>query len=194
VTDAGPTVAFRDRSEAEIRDIAVARAGGGAWSSAPVGTDRWEISGCPVNGPAAAARGRAVAVAWYTRARDVPRIHIAFSADAGASFGPAIAIDEPAGDRAPTGRVGVVLDDDGAALVSWVAAERADASLLVRRATADRRLGVELAIARVAPGRQGVFPRIARSDRELIAIWTEPATSRLQAARVLLAAVPAVAR
>lgn len=193
-TDAGPTVAFRDRSEAEVRDIAVARAGGGAWSSAPVGSDRWEISGCPVNGPAAAARGRAMAVAWYTRAHDVPRIHVAFSADAGATFGPAVAIDEPAGDRAPTGRVGVVLDDDGTALVSWVAAERADASLLVRRVAADRRLGVELAIARVASGRQGMFPRIARGDRELLAIWSEPATSRLQAARLLLAAVPAVAR
>src|SRR5688500_16481070 len=63
-TERSVLVAYRDRSEKEIRDIYVSRFENGKWSAGvPVHADNWEINGCPVNGPAIAASGQAVAVA-----------------------------------------------------------------------------------------------------------------------------------
>ena len=80
--ECGPVAAYRDRSEAEIRDIAVRRLVGGEWSEpVHVGEDNWEIRGCPVNGPALAARGEDVAIAWFTGAGGTAKVSVAFSAD-----------------------------------------------------------------------------------------------------------------
>src|SRR5262249_15132762 len=63
VTDEGPVAVYRDRSAAEIRDIAASRLVNGAWTPpAIVHADDWHIEACPVNGPAASADGRTVAV------------------------------------------------------------------------------------------------------------------------------------
>jgi hypothetical protein len=76
----GPVVVYRDRSAEEIRDIYAVRREGGAWSAPrPVHADGWRIEGCPVNGPAIAAEGREVAVAWFTGAQDTARVRLAFS-------------------------------------------------------------------------------------------------------------------
>jgi hypothetical protein len=103
----GLVVAYRDRDEGEVRDISVVRATDAGWSAPTrVHRDDWRITACPVNGPAVAAHGRTVAVAWFT-APDQPRIRLAFSDDAGRSFAPPLDID--AGRVA--GRVDLVLLD-----------------------------------------------------------------------------------
>lgn len=57
LTDHGPVAVYRDRSPDEVRDIAIARQVEGQWlPGIPVATDNWQIDGCPVNGPAVAAR------------------------------------------------------------------------------------------------------------------------------------------
>src|SRR5262245_53659664 len=65
VTDSGPLIVFRDRSDGEVRDIAAVRltdAEHGAWTAPrPVHDDGWKIDACPVNGPAISARGRQIA-------------------------------------------------------------------------------------------------------------------------------------
>jgi hypothetical protein len=59
MTSEGVLVGFRDRSDKEIRDIAVSRFENGGWTKAqPVHNDNWEVYACPVNGPALSARGR----------------------------------------------------------------------------------------------------------------------------------------
>ena len=84
VTADGPIVAYRDRSEGEIRDIYISRLTGGTWSEpAPVHRDNWKIAACPVNGPALSANGRNVAIAWFTAQGDEGHVFAAFSADAG---------------------------------------------------------------------------------------------------------------
>ena len=67
LTTEGPVVVYRDRGDDEVRDVALVRLQGGRWS-APVAVhaDGWKIDACPVNGPAVAARGRNVVVAWFT--------------------------------------------------------------------------------------------------------------------------------
>ena len=72
-------------------------------------------------------------MAWFTGAGDVPAINVAFSNDAGSSFGDAVRIDR----GEPLGRVDTLMLDDGTALVSWVEWQGSDGGLLVCRATVD---------------------------------------------------------
>jgi thiol-disulfide isomerase/thioredoxin len=188
----GTLVAFRDRGGDETRDIAVARGGAARWTPASaVHRDGWKITGCPVNGPALAERDRRVAIAWYTYAESTHRVRVAFSDDSGATFGAPIEVDAPRGSRAPLGRVSVALTDDGGAVVGFLASDREDAEVLLRRVGRDGGLGAELRVGAQLAGRDAGFPRLARFGDALVVIWTEPGpTSRLRAAEVPLAALP----
>ena len=58
---------FRDRSDAEIRDIGLAHYQSGKWErQGMVHADNWKIAGCPVNGPALANSGDHTLVVWAT--------------------------------------------------------------------------------------------------------------------------------
>jgi hypothetical protein len=71
----GLVAVYRDRSEEEVRDIAVVRQVDGVWSEpALVARDNWVWRACPVNGPSVAALGDAVGVAWFTAANDRPTV------------------------------------------------------------------------------------------------------------------------
>ena len=124
VTSEGPIVAFRDRTTDEIRDIYVTRVDQGKWTEATnVHADNWKIDACPVNGPAISARGKDVAVAWFTAIDDNGHTHAAFSHDAGRTWGAPIRLD----DGAANGHVDIELLADGSAVATWVefAKERA---------------------------------------------------------------------
>ena len=188
LTSRGPVVVYRDRSADEIRDIALVRLVGGRWTEpAPVHDDGWFIPACPVNGPAVAARGDLVAVAWFTAARDTARVLVAFSTDAGVTFGPPTRVD--AGH--PAGRVAVVLDDihGGRALVSWIERSGGDsAQVLVRQVALDGESSEAVAIGASTAGRASGFPRMARSGDTIVFAWTEPGA--LSAVRVARARLP----
>ena len=67
VTSDGPIAAFRNRTDDEIRDIYISRLENGKWTDPkPVHHDNWKIDACPVNGPMLSARGRDVAISWFT--------------------------------------------------------------------------------------------------------------------------------
>jgi len=170
MTAAGPVVVFRDRSPEEVRDIAIVRRHDGAWSEPrPVAVDGWKIHGCPVNGPSVAADGRRVAVAWFTLANERPQVKLAFSGDAGATFGAAVIVDE----GQPLGRVDTLLLDDGSALVSWLE-QAGDANRLrVRRVRSDGSLEPAMTIAPAAGVRANAFPQLARDGDALVVAWTD---------------------
>ena len=95
LTSEGVIVAFRNRSDKEVRDIYVSRLADGKWSTpTPVHNDGWKIDACPINGPAVSARNRDVAVAWFTVQQGQERSFAAFSKDAGRTFGSPIRVDE----------------------------------------------------------------------------------------------------
>jgi hypothetical protein len=170
LTDIGPVIAYRDRSEGEVRDISVIRRTAGGWSRpVRVHADNWMIPGCPVNGPAIAASGRRVAVAWFTAAPPNPRVQVAFSADGGTTFGPAVLVD---GDK-PFGRVDLALDANGDALVSWLAAGGKGAELRLRRITAKGKLGKLLTLATTSAARSSGFPRLVRTGDRLLLAWVD---------------------
>jgi len=169
-TASGVVVAYRDRSDKEIRDISVVGFRSGRWS-APVGVhaDGWEISGCPINGPAIAASGQSVAVAWFTRAGNDPRVNVAFSTDEGRTFGPPIRV----GDATALGRVGVVMPDGDRALVLALEKTEAGARLVLRDITRNGGIGEPAVVSAATPDRTGGFARIALSGRRVIVAWTD---------------------
>jgi hypothetical protein len=169
-TARGVLVAYRDRSDEEIRDIFTVRLEGGAWSQPlPVHADRWRIEGCPVNGPSLAALGDRVAVAWYTAAQDTPRVQLAFSDDGGQSFGPALRLD----GGAPLGRVSVLLESDGGARVVWLESRDREALIQVRSVGRDGKPGAVATVARTSAARASGFPRMVKSGNRLVFAWTE---------------------
>ena len=170
LTSEGPVVVYRDRSNEEVRDIYVVRRQGDKWSEPrAVHADGWQLNGCPVNGPSVAADGRRVAVAWFTAAGDNARVQVAFSSDAGATFGGPVRVDD--GDA--MGRVDVVMLPDGSAVVCWLSGTAEKGAVKVRRVRAD---GIVDAVAIVAESdisRASGFPRIARLGDEIHFAWTE---------------------
>jgi hypothetical protein len=174
VATSGPVVVYRDRTEEEIRDIYITRFEDGAWTEGrPVHADGWKIPACPVNGPAVATRDDDVAVAWFSAPDDVPAVHVAFSADGGRGFGPAIRVD----DGQPAGRVDVMMLGDGAALVSWLertGGDRADVRL--RRIGSDGAVSDASTLTGSSAERASGFPRmISAPDGGVLVAWTDVA-------------------
>jgi hypothetical protein len=168
-TSAGAVAVYRDHLPGNIRDISIIRRVNGAWTEPmSVAKDGWEIPGCPTNGPAVAARGSQVAVAWFTAANDTPRLKLAFSTDGGASFAAPIVID----DGQPVGWPDVMLLEDGSALVSWLE-RRAQGvgEVLVRRVTAGSAPGRPVKVADSVSGRATGVPHMVRVGDQLLVAW-----------------------
>ncbi|MCY3630210.1 MAG: sialidase family protein [Bacteroidota bacterium] len=169
-TSNGIVVAYRDRSDEEIRDISVVRWQNGTWSvPQTVHEDGWQIRGCPVNGPAVAAAGEQVVIAWFTAARDTLRIKLSFSTDEGRSFGAPVQID----DGLPLGRLDTILLQDRSALVSWIEKTDGGAEIRVRRVYPDGSPDASSVVAVTSASRASGFPRMARSGNAVYISWTE---------------------
>jgi hypothetical protein len=184
VASQGPVVAFRDRSEDEVRDIAISRMVGNRWSTpVRVHEDGWVINACPVNGPSIDARGDRVVVAWFTAARDTPRVSVAFSDDAAENFASPIRVD----DGAPAGRVDVQFLDDGSAVVLWLERVDAGAEVRLRRIWPSGRHSPSITITKTADDRPSGFPQMIRYGNHLVFAWTDsnrPARVRVATAEV----------
>ncbi len=190
MTDSGPLVVYRDRSQGEVRDIAAVSRAGDRWAAPrPVFADGWKIPGCPVNGPSIAARGRESAVAWFTGvappAGQGPRVALAFSRAAGGGFEPPVVLD--AGE--PLGRVSVALDDDGSAVVAWLSDAGGIAELRLQRVARDGRKSRILPLATTTAGRASGFPRLASAEGGLFVAWVEVGAEK-SSARLRVAELP----
>ena len=171
VTADGPIVAYRNRTSDEIRDIYVSRLVGGTWTEPrAVHNDNWRIAACPVNGPALSARGRDVAIAWFTAVGDEGHVYAAFSSNAGETFGPPVRID----DVGAVGRVDVELLPDGSAAVTWIEFADQRSEFRIRRVERNSSRSTSIAVSGIASGRSSGYPRMARRGNELIFAWTEP--------------------
>ena len=167
VTANGVLAAFRDRSPQEVRDVAVSRLDGNAWTpSQPVHADNWMIEACPVNGPALSARDRSVAAAWFNAVNDEPHAFVAFSNDAGQTWGNPIRLD----NASTLGHVDVELLDDGSAVATWVEFADRTARLKVRRVDPS---GARSEAVSVTESRVTGYPRMTRQGDELVFAWAE---------------------
>ncbi len=201
-------VAYRGHTRDEIRDNHLAFFNQHIWGPPRVlHDDGWKIPACPVNGPAADARGESLALAWFTAANGVARVQAKLSRDGGVTFGPALALDL----GRPIGRVDLVKLADGSSLVSWLEAktEANAAGLYVRRLFPDGTLSAPQLVASTSAVRASGFARLAarRDGDGLTAIisWTDavpqdptnaksPAATRIHTAWIDAAALkPALA-
>jgi hypothetical protein len=169
-TSEGPVVVYRDRDSDEVRDVSIVRATAEGWSEPrTVHEDGWQIHGCPVNGPAVAADGARVAVAWFTVIAEEPRVQVAFSEDAGATFGPPVVVD----GKGPLGSVDVTLDGDGRALVSWIGSVDEETAEIRLARVAAGEVGEVRVIAETTPKRSAGIPRMVLDGDRLVIAWTE---------------------
>jgi hypothetical protein len=182
VTSEGVITAYRDRSPDEVRDIYTSRlpfdsARGlaqdkqdGKWSApARVFNDAWKIAACPVNGPALSARGRQVALAWFTVKKEQGQAYLAFSGDAGRTYGAPIRVD----DGGSLGRVDVELLPDGAALATWIEFADQRAQFRARRIDRHGARSAAVTVAGISGNRASGYPRVALNTNELVFAWTE---------------------
>jgi hypothetical protein len=180
-TSEGVVVAYRDRSDKEIRDISVSRFDGRTWSApASVHADNWQINGCPVNGPVVAASGRTVAVSWFTQASGTPQSFVAFSKDGGRTFGAPTNLD----GGTSFGRLAMVMPDAARVLVGYIAQVGSETALFVRQVGLDGRLQSPAKIAPVSSARASGFPRMAVDGDRVVVAWTEVDGGRAAGVRV----------
>jgi hypothetical protein len=162
-TSRGLLAAYRDRSEDEIRDIAIVREEGDGWTDPLiVAADAWEHRACPVNGPALASEGESVWLAWYTGVGSTPRVYLVHSTDAGLTWGERLQID----GGSTLGRVDLQLvpETNGAVIIAWLDADaetEGGAVWRLRRIGADEVPGPTMDVAHVNRARVSGFPRLA---------------------------------
>ncbi|MFO8098976.1 MAG: hypothetical protein R6T83_05050 [Salinibacter sp.] len=180
-------VAYRDRSDNEVRDIHVTRFDGTEWSE-PVllHDDGWQIEGCPVNGPALAAAGDRVAAAWFTMADGQPRVRGAMSMDGGRHFSEPIDV----GTEQPKGRVDIAVLDEGTAVISWLESTERGGTLRARLLRPDSDPEQSVPIARLPSTSRGVgFPKMVHHDGALYHAWVRPEAGD-EGAQVRMARTP----
>ncbi len=171
---AGLVAVYRDRSDQEVRDIAIVRQIGGQWSApAKVGDDGWVSRQCPVNGPSIAAVGDAVGVAWFTAANGTPMVKAALSQDGGRTFGLPIRID----DGNPLGRVHVQVTGPGRGAVTWLEAKENDGVWRVRQIGTGRDTQPARTVGATTRTRDAGFPRTALIGSDLYVAYTEPGST-----------------
>lgn len=179
ITDKGPIVVYRDRSEDEIRDMSIVRFVDGAWTK-PVAVyqDNWKIAGCPVNGPRVASIGNNLVVAWFSMPDNMPVVNVTFSNDGGETFGKPVRVDE----GGALGRVDVAILKDGNAVVSWMEGMIIKAT----KVSSDGSVAKPFAIAGSSESRSSGFPQMTIAGENLLFAWTDDKTKAIRVASVKL--------
>ena len=169
MTNEGPIIVYRDRLEGEIRDISFVRKVKNKWSEPKlIAQDNWLIAGCPVNGPSVATNGNNVAVAWYTMQNDSPSVKICFSNDNGNTFQDPIEVSK----QNPLGRVDVIFLNKNEAGVTWMEANKKEAVVKFMKVNQSGVLSDAKIITSTKSGRISGFPRMIKSEDQLIFAWT----------------------
>ena len=169
VTNNGPVVVYRDRSEKEVRDIYIVRKTNGIWDDPiPVHNDGWEINGCPVNGPKVASNSNNLAVSWFTVSSENPTVNLSFSKSNGASFGTPIKIN----DEDAIGRVDVAFLNPQEVLVSYIEGDDVGTYLRIKKVSIDGKVSAPITISKIDGGRNSGVPQLEILDNEAFVVWT----------------------
>ena len=179
ITDNGPVVVYRDRSDDEIRDMSIVRFVNGEWTSPKtIFPDQWKIAGCPVNGPRADAIGNNLAIAWFSMPDKKNQVNIIFSEDGGETFKKPVRIDE----GKSIGRVDMVMLDEKTAMVSWMEGS----AIKAVKVHADGTKEPSVIIASSSESRSSGFPQMTKSGNKLFFAWTDEKDKTIKAASLPL--------
>ncbi|MBI2813264.1 MAG: exo-alpha-sialidase [Opitutae bacterium] len=173
-TDGGALLAYRGRTNDEVRDMRVARFDGKNWRApTALHADGWRIAGCPVNGPQLAECGDRIGAVWFTAADNQARVLARVSDNAGDSFGPLVRVDL----GRPQGRVDSVMLADGTLVMSWLEMTGKDTGrqggIYLRTLSLAGRLSEPQLVAPSSTSRMSGFPRmVLRGGRQLLLTGT----------------------
>ena len=169
VTNKGPVVVYRDRSDKEVRDIYITRKINGIWGvPTPIHNDGWEINGCPVNGPKVASNSNNLAISWFTVSNEKPTVNLSFSKSNGASFGTPIKIN----DDDAIGRVDVAFLNPQEVLVSYIEGDDVGTYLRIKKVSIDGKVSAPITISKIDGGRNSGVPQLEILDNEAFIVWT----------------------
>ena len=169
ITNKGPVVVYRDRSDKEVRDIYIARKINGIWGvPTPIHNDGWEINGCPVNGPKVASNSNNLAISWFTVSNEKPTVNLSFSKSNGASFGTPIKIN----DDDAIGRVDVAFLNPQEVLVSYIEGDDVGTYLRIKKVSIDGKVSAPITISKIDGGRNSGVPQLEILDNEAFIVWT----------------------
>ena len=169
VTNKGPVVVYRDRSDKEVRDIYIARKINGICGvPTPIHNDGWEINGCPVNGPKVASNSNNLAISWFTVSNKKPTVNLSFSKSNGASFGTPIKIN----DDDAIGRVDVAFLNPQEVLVSYIEGDDVGTYLRIKKVSIDGKVSAPITISKIDGGRNSGVPQLEILDNDAFIVWT----------------------
>lgn len=170
LTDDGPIVVWRDRSDQEIRDIYYSKFKDGNWSkSKPVFQDNWKINGCPVNGPKVAVQKNSIAVAWFTAADNNPKVNLSFSKDMGDNFMEPIQINQ----GKAIGRVDLLMLDKETALISWMESSENLALMRMAKVGIAGKIEKIITVGEISGSRSTGFPQLELVDGHVFMAWND---------------------
>lgn len=173
ITQDGPVVFYRDRSEEEVRDIYKVRKVNDSWTAPEaIYDDHWVIEGCPVNGPKSTVINDHLAVVWFTAAEGQGKVNFAFSNDSGAHFGN----PTPLNQEDAIGRVDIEPIDSTTFFVSWMEGSAIKAAIVNSAGEVLKRY--ELATS--SDGRNSGFPQIAVLENQVMIAWTDAEANRVK--------------
>ena len=169
ITNNGPIVVYRDRSEKEVRDIYSVRNINGVWQDpSPIHNDGWKVNGCPVNGPKVAVNSKNLAIAWFTVFNDSPLVNVSFSKNDGDSFGTPLKIS----DHNAIGRVDVAFLNSKQVIVSYMEFDDIGTYLRIKKVSINGKVSKPITISKIDGGRNTGVPQLEIINNEMIIVWT----------------------
>jgi hypothetical protein len=172
----GAMVAYRNRTDNEIRDIYTSRFDGNKWSNPKaVYDDNWEIGACPVNGPKLAVEDSLIAIAWHTAAQENPTASLAFSTDNGKTFNDPVTLNK----NTSLGRVDAEVIN-GQIFVSWMEKSDNKSELKLSSFDQQKQLLNSQTVATLNESRKTGFPQMEGLENSLIFAWTNPDSAQTE--------------
>jgi len=169
MTNNGPIVVYRDRSENEVRDIYTIRNINGVWEEpSPLHNDGWIINGCPVNGPKVAVNSKNLAIAWFTVVNDNPLVNVSFSKNNGDSFGTPFKLN----DHDAIGRVDVAFLNNEQVIVSYMEVDETGTYLKIKKISINGKVSKPITISKIDGGRNTGVPQLEIINNDIFIVWT----------------------
>ena len=169
ITNNGPIIVYRDRSEKEVRDIYTIRNINGVWEEPNLlHNDGWIINGCPVNGPKVAVNSTNLAVAWFTVVNNNPLVNVSFSKNNGDSFGTPFKLN----DHGAIGRVDVAFLNNEEVIVSYMEVDDIGTYLRIKKVSVNGKISKPITISKIDGGRNTGVPQLEIINNEIFIVWT----------------------
>ena len=116
------------------------------------------------------AAGNNVAIAWYTAPDNNPQVNVAFSNDAGRTFGNPLRLD----GGSAIGRTDLLWIDAENVLVSWLKEGKETGILEMKTVNIATGEIKQLKTLTLNPGRGSGYPKLALIEGFVFVAWTEP--------------------